>query len=221
MSYMNTESSNAVSESPAMSIQPYSEDQNDALQEVVNIAMGQAGDSLARILGNFVELSVPRIRLVTVTDVIKTVTDMVDAKAEISAVRQAFSNSLRGEAIVVFAQAGADDLADLMGYDADLDQSAEQELLLEVGNLLVGAVINGISETLETDLSFSPPSLMAERTPLDQVLVPEQLSWSHALLMEVNFTVEGRDFRCHLLMFMTEEAIDTLRAILDEFMDGI
>ncbi|NOX91172.1 MAG: hypothetical protein GXP18_01580 [Gammaproteobacteria bacterium] len=204
-----------------MSIPPYTEDQNDALQEVVNIAMGQAGDSLARILGNFVALSVPRIRLVTVEDVIKTVTDMVDNNAKISAVRQAFSNSLRGEAIVVFAQAGADDLADLMGYDTDLDRSAEQELLLEVGNLLVGAVITGISETLKTDLNFSAPSLMAERTPLDQVLVPEQLSWSHALLMEVNFTVESRDFNCHLLMFMAEEAIDTLRSILDEFIDRI
>ena len=204
-----------------MTMQAYTEDQNDALQEVVNIAMGQAGDSLARILGNFVELSVPRIRLVTTQDVISTVTGMVDTNAEISAVRQAFSNTLRGEAIVVFAQAGADDLADLMGYDTDLDQSAEQELLLEVTNLLVGAIITGISETLETDLSFSAPSLMAERKPLDQVLVPEQLSWSHALLMEVNFTVEGRDFKCHMLMFMTEEAIDTLRGILDTFMDDL
>lgn len=202
-------------------MQAYTEDQNDALQEVVNIAMGQAGDSLARILGHFVELSVPRIRLVTTQDVITTVTGMVDTNAEISAVRQAFSNSLRGEAIVVFAQAGADDLADLMGYDTDLDQSAEQELLLEVSNLLVGAIITGISETLETELSFSAPSLMAEREPLDRVLVPEQLSWSHALLMEVNFTVEGRDFRCHMLMFMTEETIDSLRGILDEFMDGL
>ena len=204
-----------------MTMQAYTEDQNDALQEVVNIAMGQAGDSLARILGNFVELSVPRIRLVTVEDVISTVTGMVDTRTEISAVRQAFSNSLRGEAIVIFAQTGADDLADLMGYDTDLDQSAEQELLLEVSNLLVGAIINGISETLDTDLNFSPPSLMAERKPLDQVLVPEQLSWSHALLMEVNFTVEGRDFRCHLLMFMTEEAIESLKGILDNFMDAI
>jgi chemotaxis protein CheC len=212
---------NTVSSEAIMTMQPYTEDQNDALQEVVNIAMGQAGDSLARILGNFVELSVPRIRLVTVEDVIGTVTGMVDTHAEISAVRQAFSNSLRGEAIVIFAQTGADDLADLMGYDTDLDQSAEQELLLEVSNLLVGAIINGISETLETDLNFSAPSLMAERKPLDQVLVPEQLSWSHALLMEVNFTVEGRDFRCHLLMFMTEEAIESLKDILDNFMDAI
>jgi chemotaxis protein CheC len=204
-----------------MSIQPYTEDQYDALQEVVNIAMGQAGDSLARIMGHFVELSVPRIRLVTVKDVINTVMEMVASDAEISAVRQAFSNSLRGEAITVFTQRGADDLADLMGYDADLDHAAEQELLLEVSNLLVGAIINGISETLEADLSFSAPSLMAERMPLDRVLVPEQLSWSHALLMEVNFTVEGRDFRCHLLMFMTEDTIDTLRGILDQFMDAI
>lgn len=212
---------NTESSKPTMTMQAYTEDQNDALQEVVNIAMGQAGDSLARILGHFVELSVPRIRLVTTQDVITTVTGMVDTNAEISAVRQAFSNSLRGEAIVVFAQAGADDLADLMGYDTDLDQSAEQELLLEVSNLLVGAIITGISETLETELSFSAPSLMAEREPLDRVLVPEQLSWSHALLMEVNFTVEGRDFRCHMLMFMTEETIDSLRGILDEFMDGL
>ena len=75
---------NTVLSEPSMGIQPYTEDQNDALQEVVNIAMGQAGDSLARILGNFVELSVPRIRLVTVKDVIKTVMDMVASDAEIS-----------------------------------------------------------------------------------------------------------------------------------------
>lgn len=204
-----------------MSTQPYTEDQNDALQEVVNIAMGQAGDSLARILGNFVTLSVPRIRLVNVKDVISTVTEMVDFNAEVSVVRQAFSNTLRGEAMVVFTQRGADDLAELMGYDADLDHSAEQELLLEVANLLVGAIINGVAETLETDLSFSAPSLMAERTPLDKVLVADQLSWTHALLMEVNFTVENHDFKCHLLMFMTEDAIDTLRGILDQFMDDL
>ncbi len=204
-----------------MTIQPYTEDQNDTMQEVVNIAMGQAGDSLARILGHFVELSVPRIKLVTAKDVINTVTSMIDHNAEVSAVRQAFYNTLCGEAIVIFTQKGADDLAGLMGYDSEMDSSAEQELLLEVANLLTGAVINGISETLDTNLNFSPPSLMAERTSLDMVLVTDQLSWNHAMLLEVNFTVENHDFKCHLLMFMTEDTIDTLRGILDDFMKAI
>ena len=39
-----------------------SEDQRDCLQEVVNVAMGQAGDSLARFLEVFIQLSVPRIQ---------------------------------------------------------------------------------------------------------------------------------------------------------------
>ncbi|HHH47703.1 MAG TPA: hypothetical protein ENK51_02305 [Gammaproteobacteria bacterium] len=203
-----------------MSIQPYSEDQTDALQEVANIAMGQAGDSLARILDNFVTLSVPRIRQIVVRELADTVTAMV-GEDEVSAVRQAFYNSLRGEAIVIFTQSGADELASLLGYDCELDAAIEQELLLEVGNLLIGAILNGISETLGAELGFSAPSLMAEHTPLREVLTPDQLSWEQALLVEVNFSVEKHRFKSHLLMFMTEETIDTLRDILDKFMDDL
>ena len=203
-----------------MSIQPYSEDQADALQEVANIAMGQAGDSLARILDNFVTLSVPRIRQIEVRELADTVTAMV-GEEEVSAVRQAFYNSLRGEAIVIFTQSGADELAGLLGYDCELDTAIEQELLLEIGNLLIGAILNGISETLGAELGFSAPSLMAEHTPLREVLTPDQLSWEQALLVEVNFSVEKHRFKSHLLMFMTEETIDTLRDILDKFMDDL
>lgn len=204
-----------------MNISPYTEDQSDALQEVVNIAMGQAGDSLARILANYVELSVPRIRLVTVNDVVDTVSEMVAQNVDITAVRQAFANALRGEAIVVFTQGDAADLARLLDYDEQVDASAEQELLMEISNLLVGSIINGISETLAVDLNFSPPSLMADHAPLDKVLSPDNISWTHALLMEVNFTIEDHDIKCHLLMFMTEQAIDTMREILDQFLEAI
>ena len=77
-----------------MSITPLTEDQRDALQEVLNIAMGQAGDSLARILDAFVELSVPRIRIVDVSRVSDTVRDMVGDRQEVTAVRQSFSQLL-------------------------------------------------------------------------------------------------------------------------------
>jgi len=87
-----------------MSVQPYNEDQTDALQEVANIAMGQAGDSLARILDNFVTLSVPRIRQIAVHELADTVTTMVGDEEEVSAVRQAFYNSLRGEARAILEQ---------------------------------------------------------------------------------------------------------------------
>lgn len=204
-----------------MTITPLSEDQRDALQEVLNIAMGQAGDSLARILDAFVELSVPRIRIVDVKHVADTVREMVGDRQEITAVRQSFFDDLRGEALVIFGSSGCKDLADLMGYSEELDVQSERELLLDVANVLVGAILNGITETLGTELSYSAPSIMAEKAQVDTLINLDQLSWSHALLLEVNYSLENRDFKSHLLLLMAEEAIESLRQAIDQFMESI
>lgn len=204
-----------------MSIAPLTSDQTDALQEIVNIAMGQAGDRLARTLDVFVELSVPRIRLVHVSEIVKTVYSMVDDREVVTAVRQSFYDNLSGEAIVLFGSSGCLDLAVLMGYASELSASGEQELLLDVGNVLMGACIGGIGAQFEVDLSFSPPSIMAERAALETVLVPENLPWEYSLLVEVNFGLENSDFKSHLLILMAEEGIESLRQSLERFMAAL
>jgi chemotaxis protein CheC len=208
-----------------MSIAPLSSDQRDALQELTNIAMGQAGASLASILDTFVNLSVPRTNILGVDKVSAAISDLVGRDFEITAVRQSFQGYLRGEAIVIYGQDGCKELADLMGYDEELDKAAERELLLDVSNVLVGACLGGLTEQLkgiaESDkageLSFAAPSIMAESVPVDTLINPDKLSWTHALLMEVNFTLESRNFVSHLIMLMPEEAIEKMRGILDEF----
>lgn len=203
-----------------MSIAPYTRDQADALQEIANVAMGQAGASLATMLDLYVSLSVPRSRIVTVDNVAIAVAEMIGNKGEVTAVRQAFFNRLRGEAIVLFGPEGCAGLADLLGHD-EVDGTVEEELLLDVSNVLVGAVLNGLAEQLETDFSFSAPSIMAVRKGVDELLEPERLGWSHALLIEVNFTLEERGFRCHLVMLMPEESIELMRGVLDQMLSAI
>lgn len=204
-----------------MSILHFTDEQRDALQEVLNIAMGQAGDSLARILDTFISLSVPRIRLVNVDEVAMAVIDMVGIRTEVTAVRQAFFDDLRGEAIVIYGQRGCKDLADLMGYPTKMDPATETELVLDVTNVLVGAILNGITETLGTEISYSAPSMIAESTPVEKIMDPKQLSWTHALLLEVNYSLEKRDFKSHLLLLMTEDAIDSLHKAVSHFMESI
>lgn len=202
-----------------MSVQPLSEDQRDALQEVTNIAMGQAGSSLAKLLDTFVNLSVPRIRLVEVTQLPEMLSGMVGKDTIITAVRQSFQGFIRGEAIVIYDQNGCSDLADLMGYDDEIDAAEEKELLLDVANVLTGACLCGIAEQLKSDLTFSAPSLMAEQINIDRLITPENMTWSHALLVEVNFKLEAKGFTCHLTMLMPEESIERLRESLDRFLE--
>lgn len=205
-------------------IAPLSEDQRDALQEITNIAMGQAAASLASLLDTFVNLSVPRINVVGVEKLPGIISELVGRSFDVTAVRQSFHGYLRGEAIVIYGHDGCKELADLMGYDEELDHLAEIELLLDVSNVLVGACLGGVIEQLKGvsesnsgELSFSAPSVMAENVAADAVINASKLTWTHALLMEVNFSLESRNFISHLIMLMPEQTISKMRGIIDEF----
>lgn len=201
-----------------------SEDQRDALQELTNIAMGQAGSSLATLLDEFVDLSIPRIRVLQLAEAPSALAELVGPKAEVSAVRQSFQGYLRGEAIVIFTEPGCHVLADLLGYE-ELVDGDDTELLLDVANVLTGACLGGMVEQIRgfmpatgaMELSFSMPSVMARQASAAKLLDPDRAGWSHALLMEVNFTLKSRNFVAHLIMLMPEDGILKLQQIVDEF----
>ena len=202
-----------------MNAQSLTPDQTDTLQEIVNIAMGQAGDSLARVLDSFVQLSVPRIKLIEVSNIGPYIAKLVNGDMLITAVRQSFYDDLSGEAITIFSAEGCRDLADLMGYQTELDPHTEKEVLFDVSNILVGACLNGIAEQLSANLSFSAPSLIAENTTANSLLAPDSLPWDYALQMEVNFSLEQRNFVSHLVIMMAEDAIGSLQRSLDTFLE--
>jgi chemotaxis protein CheC len=192
-------------------------EQRDALSELVNIGMGQAGDSLARLFDTFIQLSIPRITLVQPRDVTGTIAELVNTAGPTVAVRQAFSSRIRGEAIALYAADGCDTIADLVKYP---DVTSE-ELLLEISNILVGACVGGLAAQFSLDLSFSPPSILGEHGSIDELLDVEGLPWQNALLAEVNFRVEDRAFRCHLLTFWPDESIAVLFRAVDSFLAAV
>ncbi len=196
-------------------------DQEDALREVVNIGMGLAGSSLGTTLDALISLSVPRVKIVDAAGAAAWMTTMMGDTEEVTAVRQSFYQHLRGEAMVLFGQGGCRDLADLLGHEQEPDEATEQELLLDVSNILVGAILNGLGEQLGGEFAFSAPEIMALHGRVADLLKPERLYWSHALLVEVNFSLEVRGFRCHLVLLMPESSIEILRDSVDRLLASL
>jgi chemotaxis protein CheC len=199
-----------------------SADQCDCLQEVVNVAMGQAGDSLARLLGVFVTLSVPKIEIVAPADVHR----IMEGKY-VSATRQAFQDGkgkdgLRGEALVVFGDSSFRELAELLQYDdEDMGCVAEQELLLDISNVLNGACLTGIADQLGEELFYSPPSILGQGERIAQMLERDNLHWESALSVEINYKLENRSFDCDLLLLMPDTAISHLAGKLDQILEDL
>jgi chemotaxis protein CheC len=201
------------------------EDQRDCLQELVNVAMGKAGDSLARFLEVFVELSVPRIRLVSKEELAKELIALVGGTdCLVSGVSQGFyhvqdGRGIRGEAIVVFTDTSFKELADLLAYEGDIDSEAERELLMDTTNVLNGACLTGIGEQIEAELAFSPPAILGQHVLLSKLLAHEKLAWDHALLVEISYTLEKRSFTCTMFLLMPGESILVMKDALDRLLE--
>ncbi len=196
------------------------EDQKEALQEIANIGMGQAGEVIAQVLNEFVTLSIPRILILQPNLIAPALQRMVDSEL-VSAVRQAFHSSFRGEALVLFGVQRCADLADLMGYEDNIDHATEMEILLDISNILVGACLGGIAKQVSVDIGFSAPSLLADRVPIREMMKLNDASWQHALLVEVNFQLEKRSFACHLVILMSEPELKNFAGELDRFLESL
>lgn len=210
-----------------MNTQALTEDQRDCLQEVVNVAMGQAGDSLARFLEVFIHLSVPRIRLVARQELCPELEQMVGGKdVFVSGVSQGFyqldtGTGIRGEAIVVFTDSSFRELADLLEYEDDLAEESEKELLMDVTNILNGACLNGVGGQMEMELGFSPPAIMGQHMPIAKLMEHEQANWDHALLVEITYTLEDRSFTCTMFLLMPGDSIEVVKAELDRLLEDL
>lgn len=198
----------------------FTEEQRDALQEIANIGMGQAGSSIARVFDEFIHLSIPRILVVQPHEIGSAIQRIV-CEERVFAVRQAFHGELRGEALLIYGEDRCRQLAELMGYDGDFDEATQNELLMDVTNVLVGACLGGITEQLKVDVGFSAPTMAAESAAANEVIRAEEVNSPCALFIEVNFRVESHSFACHLIILMPERDIHAVGKAVDRFIESV
>lgn len=191
------------------------EEHRDCLQEVVNVAMGQAGDRLARMLDTFVVLSIPHIAVMKPADIAMAVQSL-DSTDSVSGVCQGFiGGGVAGEAMLLFNDTSFVDLASLMNYQGELDGQAERELLMDTTNVLLGACVNGIAEQVDMSFSFGPPMVLGQRRRLMDLVQTDHALWEQALVLEINYKLEGYQVNCDLLLVMTDDSIGRLLKKLD------
>lgn len=194
------------------------EDQRDCLQEISNVAMGQAGDHLARLLDAFVILSIPHVDILTPAEIAMAV-QTVDEHS-VSGICQGFiGGGIAGEAMLLFNETSFVDLAKLMKFEEELNDVTERELLADSTNILVGALLRGIAEQLDIEFSFGPPAIMGQHQELDKLLMSNNVRWNHTLVIEVNYQIEGYNVQCDLLVVITESSLPRLFGKLEYLLD--
>ena len=115
--------------------------------------MGQAGDLLARLLNVFVKLPIPNVNVLEVSE-LNMALSSVDTNDTTSGICQGFiGGGVSGEALLLLNDSSFKEIASLMNYEGELNDKVELELLMDVSNILIGAILTGLSKQL--DMTFS------------------------------------------------------------------
>lgn len=187
-----------------------------ALREVVNIAMGQAGSRLSELLGTFIQLPVPHV-FMTPYNLLAGHLSYADG-ASMSAVSHGFSgNGVAGEAIFLMSSVGFSDLESLVALDMPVGSNSETGILTDLSELLVGSCLKGISQQLDIEFNHSYPAVLGHRQECT-VLLDCESNPVNVLVINISYHLSTPDMDCHLLLLLTEDSIPALRARVEILM---
>jgi len=190
----------------------------DCIQEIANVAMGQAADLLARLLKVFVKLPIPNVNELEVSELQMALS--VSENETYSAVCQGFIGSgISGEALLMFNDSSFADIAKLLNFKGELDRTIELELLMEVASILVGACTNGIAQQLDTKFSQGHPVVLGQHVKVSELIKANSKRWKKTLAIEITYEIENYNISCDLLMLFTEDSLENLNKRLSYLMD--
>ncbi|MEE2024563.1 response regulator [Alkalimonas mucilaginosa] len=183
----------------------------DVFQELTNVAMGQAGDLLARLLNVFVKLPIPNVNLIEVSELHMALASVED-ESSTSAVCQGFiGGGVSGEALLILTDSSFKDIAKLMNYHGKLTHQVELELLMDIANILIGSVLKGLAEQLDMGFSQGHPVVLGQHAAVSELIKANSGRWRKTLAIEISYGIENYNIMCDLLLLFTEDSVKTLK----------
>ena len=192
--------------------------QIDALTEVVNIGVGKAANSLSDILSEHVVLKVPSVKVFPLTKLPKVISSF-DTETH-STVLQAFQGDFAGTLALVFPPESAARLVSaLTGGETDspnLD-AVRSGTLVEVGNIVINAILGTMGNMLESNFIFSLPEYR-EIEDFKEILAVKNIKKEKGFLMlaEANFNISSLEIQGFIFILFKLDSIKSLIQMLDQ-----
>jgi chemotaxis protein CheC len=196
--------------------------QRDAITELINIGFGRAADSLSRLTGYRVLLDVPSVSIYPMERLQEALAGMMSG--EVATVHQVFTGPVAGDAFLALDEAAAALLKDLLTSEPALPlriDASTQEVVTEIGNVLLNACLGTFGNLLKVHVSFSVPRLTVDT--LGQVLdslTVERHELRYALVVHAGLRLRSDTVRSYLIIVLSVASLDRFVQAIDVWQEG-
>lgn len=191
---------------------PFSDGMLDALRELMNIGIGRAARAIAELTQRDVDLRVIEVEVVELGSPIYAADLQGTGSLRVS---QAFHGPLSGHALLVLNHSGSIRLAQMLLGKTEDDETfdeLEQSALLELGNIVIGAIMAILAGELGVTVRYEVPELRFRAVDgLDDLFAdltnPAQM---RVLIMRASLAQEGSRVNGFIILLFPEPGFKVL-----------
>ncbi|MEJ8756737.1 chemotaxis protein CheC [Pontibacter sp. H259] len=194
--------------------------ERDIIKEILNIGLARAADSFAAIAKDKVLLKVPDIQLIEVKELLNLV-----AKYESThfIIQSDIKGDFNGATLMLFSDDHIKRLSEVCLSLVDVKKgeiSAMQEsLLLEISNIITGALVTQLANILKANIYGSPPKAPKSHIAdsLKEILVQHPLFQPLVFTVITKFTHNFKSVELPLLLFFDTSTFLKILSIIRSF----
>jgi chemotaxis protein CheC len=180
----------------------------DGFTEMVNIAMGTASDTLARLLNTFVEIRTPVVARVSAKDLQEHVASSYPKWLSL----QPFYGAIDGEVLGLVGDFDIESLGALLGYEPEEARADHDSIVIEVVSALSGSCLSSLTTNLNIPVKCQIPRVFPDTQNLSN------LQFNHdCLMIEIEFVVNNLNFDCKLIFLVDSRSLQVIEQAVVSF----
>jgi chemotaxis protein CheC len=188
--------------------------QLDAMREIANIGAGHAATALSQMTHRTIMIQVPEVAILRLEDVGSAIGEPDDIAA---AVMMKVLGDVTGRTVQVFPGESASRLTSLVSGARVVDfpegfTEAHQETLKEIGNIIVGAYLNALSDFMGLLLIMSVPAIAIDM--IGAIMMTSFLNFGHeqdhVLCVKTEMVMGDDHIRGHFLLIPDETSLQVM-----------
>ena len=191
------------------------EDEKDVLQELMNIAYGNAAAIVAEMLEAFATLGIPKIQVMETKKLLDAFCDKKNESYFFST--QAFIGDFSGETAFFINEESAHNLSKHLELENDEDLD---DAILELTNVLTSSLTTKLAQEMGVEVSFTLPSI--SKVPLKNLTKLETFKlYSQVIVIETELNFKDQKINADIFILTKDGSIQWLKKQLNNILEEL
>ncbi len=191
------------------------EDEQDVLQELMNVAYGNAAAIVAEMLDAFATLSIPNIKIMKTQELLKEFHNLKGESYFFST--QAFAGEFSGESAFFIDSESAKNLSSHLELESEDDLD---DAILELTNVLTSSLTTRLAQEMDTQVKFSLPSI--SRIPLAEMENNKTFKqYNQVIVIDTQLNFQDQKINGEIFILTKDGSIEWLKNRLNTILEAL